>query len=414
MPAWKRSRPAGGSGRKGRGIVAVFRHDLPVGDDLSATGVSFLIPCLDEAETLPAVLQEIDEALCSDALAGRPVEVLVADNGSTDGSAKIAEAGGARVVFPAQRGYGAALQCGIAAAKHPIVVYADADGSYDFREAPALIAALEAEKADLVVGSRLAGDIRPGAMPWAHRYLGTPVLTTLINLLHRGTNRRLTDCNGGLRAVRAQSFAEWNVKASGMEFASQMLVLALRAGARVTESPVTLRPDLRSRPPHLARWRDGMRHLLVILSHSPRLFFNTGVALFAVSWAILLVALSVAAPIELPGVNLFGVHTMLFGLLGTLLGLNVFGVGTLLAARDPQAAGPYSALVAMDEGKLFWGGAALLLVSFALAVTPILVAWGQGGWRHLALEKQTVALIAFGTNGVFFLFNLIAAHLIKD
>jgi len=360
------------------------------------------------------VLREIDEACRSDAMSGRPIEVLVADNGSTDGSVAVAEAGGARVVRCAPRGYGAALQCGIAAAEHPIVAYADADGSYDFREAPALIAALEAQDADLVVGSRFAGDIRPGAMPWAHRYLGTPVLTALINLLHRGTNQRLTDCNAGLRVVRREACASWDVKAAGMEFASQMLVLALRAGARVTESPVTLRPDLRSRPPHLARWRDGMRHLLVILSHSPRLFFYTGTALFVASWSVLWVALSVPAPIEFPGVNLFGVHTMLFGLLGTLLGLNVFGVGTLLAARDPRAAGPYTGLVAMDEGKLFWGGAALLLVSFVFAVAPILVAWSQGGWRHLALEKQTVALIAFGSNGVFFLFNLIAAHLIKD
>ena len=211
-----------------------------------ALDLSIVMPCLNEAETLAAAVAEAQAALRDCGIAG---EIIVADNGSTDGSREIALAGGARVVAVSERGYGMALMGGMEAARAPYVVYADCDGSYDFRQADRLLASLRAG-ADLVLGSRFpagGGKIDNGAMPWLHRYFGTPALTLTCRMLY---GVKITDINSGLRGVRLSAFRQLRVMGTGMEFASEIVLQMARRGFHIAEVPATLRKDGRSRPPH--------------------------------------------------------------------------------------------------------------------------------------------------------------------
>ena len=231
------------------------------------------MPCLNEAETVARCVAEAREAL---ARAGLDGEIVVADNGSTDGSPALAEKAGARVVTVAARGYGAALAGGIAAARGTYVVIGDADLSYDFASVPDFVKALDAG-ADLVMGSRFLGRIEDGAMPPLHRWLGNPVLTGLGRLFFRAD---VSDFHCGLRAFRREALEALDLRTTGMEYASEMVVKAALFGLRISEIPVTLRRDGRSRPPHLRTWRDGWRHLRFLLLFSPRwLFLIPGVSM---------------------------------------------------------------------------------------------------------------------------------------
>ncbi len=231
--------------------------------DLSADGapvdVSIVMPCLNEAASLGHCISNARAALA--ALDGLRGEIIVADNGSTDGSAALAEALGVRVVLVAQRGYGAAVSGGCAAARGGMIVIGDADGSYDFADAVAMIAALR-NGADICVGSRFHGGIQPKAMPWKNRYIGNPVLTFTMNLLFA---TRIADAHCGLRAMTRDAFAALRLDSTGMELASEMLAKASLGGLRIAQVPVSLAPDLRGRPPHLRPWRDGGRHLRCML-----------------------------------------------------------------------------------------------------------------------------------------------------
>ncbi|MGH7163857.1 MAG: glycosyltransferase family 2 protein, partial [Planctomycetota bacterium] len=237
--------------------------------------VSVILPCLDEERTVAACVLEARQGIQA---LDREGEVLVVDNGSTDGSVRMAEAAGARVVIERRRGYGAALHHGIREARGEILLLGDADGSYDFEHLAPLVDAVE-KGADLVVGSRLRGRMEPGAMPWVHRRVGTPLLTFLVNRLF-GT--RLSDVNGGQRALRAEAARRLDLRAAGMEFASEMVIKAALARMRVAEVPVEYRKDARGRPSHLRRWRDGWRHLRFILLFAPNVVLVApGVALSA-------------------------------------------------------------------------------------------------------------------------------------
>ena len=374
-------------------------------------GVTFLIPCLNEAVTLPKVLGAI-QAFRRGPLRGRPSEILVSDNGSDDGSQALARKAGARVVHCPVRGYGAALRHGIAQARFPYVVFADADATYDFSESGPLIQGLDAG-ADLVLGSRLAGRILPGAMPWSHRWIGTPLLTAAINGLHGHGGKPLTDCNSGFRALRKDAHASWGLTSDGMEYASEMLVEALRHGADVREVPASLAPDTRGRPPHLRRWRDGMRHLLQILVVAPGAFTASGRALWILSWLLLAGGALATHEVAVGPFYVLGLHTLLFALLGSLLGLAVWSVGLFLAVRDPaRARGLTRWLLELPEEKLFWLGA--LGGGFsALVLAAIIVAWSVSGFANLHLERQTVVAVAFAANGMLLLWNTLSAHLIK-
>ncbi|MDY6938523.1 MAG: glycosyltransferase family 2 protein [Cyanobacteriota bacterium] len=241
-----------------------------------AIELSIVLPCLNEVKTLPICIQKAREAIARLHLKG---EIIVADNGSTDGSQELAAALGARVVRVPIRGYGAALTWGIQAAFGRYIVIGDADDSYDFREAVPMVEKLMLGY-HLVMGTRLKGRICPGAMPWKNRYLGTPILTQIVNSFYGSS---FSDVNCGMRAFSKQAFLDMHVESYGMEFASEMLVKASVLKLKTTEVPITLHPDGRDRPPHLQPWSDGWRHLKYILLFAPRFIYGLpGVLLLAI------------------------------------------------------------------------------------------------------------------------------------
>lgn len=258
--------------------------------------LSIVMPCLDEAETLEICIRKGQGYLARSGLEG---EVVIADNGSTDGSQEIAARCGARVVDVPEKGYGAALIGGIAAAQGTYVIMADADDSYDFENLDPFIEHLR-DGADLVMGNRFAGGIAPDAMPPLHRYLGNPVLSFAGRLFFRSNIR---DFHCGLRGFRRDSIVALGLSSTGMEFASEMVVKATLSDLRIDEVPTTLSPDGRSRPPHLRSWHDGWRHLRFLMLYSPRwLFFYPGLLLSAIG--LLLGTVLAITPIDLGSVQL--------------------------------------------------------------------------------------------------------------
>ncbi len=374
-----------------------------------STSISFVLPCLNEEDALGAVLEKIRHVCASD-FADRRTEVIVSDNGSTDNSRAIAENCAARTLLCPHKGYGAALQHGIEAATGEIVIFADADGTYDMSEAPALVRELE-KGCDLVVGSRLHGTIHKGAMPCLHRYLGTPALTFLINLLYARNGNRIMDCNSGFRCFRREAFGTWGVTSPGMEFASEMLVKALKAGARVSNVPISLYPDSAGRVPHLKRWRDGMRHLLQIFLESPAFFSVAGVGVFSISWLVILLGLFVG-PLSMGVAVVFGLHSMLFALLGTVFGITLWATGLFLAARSPGTVRMYRYLVNLPEEVLFWGGILIGLLSIVL-LAVVVVHWALRGFHQIAIQEQTLAIVTFAADSILVVSNVVTAHLLK-
>ncbi len=258
--------------------------------------LTILMPCLNEAETLETCIRKARGYLEASGVKG---EVMVADNGSTDGSQAIAERLGAVVVPVAQRGYGAALIAGIGAARGRFVIMGDSDDSYDFSRLDAFVARLRAG-ADLVMGNRFKGGIAKGAMPPLHRYLGNPVLSTIGRVLYRTP---VGDFHCGLRGFSRAAILKLGLTSPGMEFASEMVMKASLAGLNIAEVPTTLSPDGRSRPPHLRSWRDGWRHLKLLLTFAPfSIFLYPGLALLALGMALFLPLLF--APITLGTVTL--------------------------------------------------------------------------------------------------------------
>jgi glycosyltransferase involved in cell wall biosynthesis len=250
--------------------------------------VTIVMPCLNEANSLMGCVANARAALERMRLElGFSGEILVADNGSSDGSRELARACGARVVEVARRGYGAALIGGAKAARGRFIVMGDADGSYDFCEAVGMVAALD-KGAGLCLGSRFKGEIKPGAMPWKNRHIGNPVLTFILNLLFRAG---VSDAHCGLRAVTKPCFEQLGLAGEGMEFASEMIIKATLKGVEIAEVPATLSPDQRQRAPHLRPWRDGWRHLRYLLMLSPTWVFALPAALIGVlSLAILVLS----------------------------------------------------------------------------------------------------------------------------
>ena len=288
------------------------------GDKLELTVV---MPCLNEAETVAACVRNALGFLVTHSIDG---EVIVADNGSTDGSQQLAAEAGAKVISVRERGYGNALLGGIATAQGEYVIMGDSDDSYDFSALMPFLDSLRAG-ADLVVGNRFEGGIAPGAMPSLHRYLGNPALSFIGRLFFRNNIR---DFHCGLRGCRRASVLSLGLQASGMEFASEMVVKATLAGQRVEEVPTTLSPDGRSRPPHLRSWRDGWRHLRFLLLFSPRwLFLIPGSVLLALG--ALTATVVTPAPLVL-GAMSFGLSTLVLASAMIVIGFQavLFGLFT--------------------------------------------------------------------------------------
>lgn len=278
--------------------------------------VSLVLPCLDEAGSIAVVVAEARAAFVAGGLTG---EVIVVDNGSSDGSGPIAEAAGARVVNEHRRGYGSALIAGFRAARGEVVVMADADGTYDLADIPAFVTKVRGGN-DLVMGSRFRGHIETGAMPWHHRYIGNPALSGMLNLFfHTGAS----DAHCGIRAFRRERLDDLNLRMPGMEFASEMLVNAARAGLPIGEIPVRYR--IRVGASKLRSIRDGWRHLRFLFLYSPtHLFLIPGATLLGIGLLLLLVLLP--GPLDLLG-RTFDVHVMVLGALLALLGAQIVTVG---------------------------------------------------------------------------------------
>ncbi len=276
--------------------------------------LTILMPCLNEAETVEVCVRKARRFLERTGVAG---EVLVADNGSTDGSPELAREAGARVVRVAAQGYGSALIGGIEAARGRFVIMADADDSYDFSQLDGFLDSLRAGHT-LVIGHRFRGGIRPGAMPWLHRYLGNPVLSFLGRLFF---SCRIGDFHCGLRGIERAAALRLGLCAPGMEFASEMIVKAALARWQIAEVPTELSPAGRSRPPHLRSWRDGWRHLRFLLLMSPRwLLLYPGLFLITAGLAAELAILR--GPVVVHGVG-FDIQTMLYAAGATILGLQL-------------------------------------------------------------------------------------------
>jgi hypothetical protein len=283
--------------------------------------LTILMPCLNEAKTISTCVAKAKSFLARTGIVG---EVLVADNGSSDESIALARRDGARVIEVPERGYGAALRAGIAAAHGRFVVMGDADDSYDFSRLDSFVAKLR-DGCDLVMGNRFAGGIAPGAMPFLHRYLGNPVLSFVGRLFFR---TRIGDFHCGLRGFRRDAILALDLRTSGMELASEMVVLAALAELEIAEVPTTLAVDGRSRVSHLRTWRDGWRHLRFLLMFSPRwLFVYPGLLLSTLG--LMGVAVLFPGPFMLwPGFTL-DAHTFLVAAIAILVGVQVASFGVI-------------------------------------------------------------------------------------
>jgi glycosyltransferase involved in cell wall biosynthesis len=282
--------------------------------------LSIVMPCLNEAETIETCVRKALQSFQASGIRG---EVVIADNGSTDGSQRLAEQAGARVVAVKEKGYGSALMGGIIAAQGKYILMGDADDSYDFSHAPRFLEKLRAGY-DLVMGNRFLGGIMPGAMPPLHRYLGNPLLSGIGRLFFKSP---CGDFHCGLRGFSKEAVMRLDLRTTGMEFASELVVKATLYQLRIGEVPTTLSPDGRSRPPHLRSWRDGWRHLRFLLLYSPRwLFFYPGLLLFVVGALVMLWVLP--GPRKVGNVE-FDVHTLLYGSAMVLLGFQAVSFAML-------------------------------------------------------------------------------------
>jgi glycosyltransferase involved in cell wall biosynthesis len=341
--------------------------------------LTVVIPCLNEALTIAGCVREAMGALAASGIAG---EVVVADNGSTDGSQALATAEGARVVPIAIKGYGNALRGGIAAARGKYIIMGDADGSYDFSHLPRFVERLRAG-ADLVMGNRFLGGIQPGAMPWKNRHIGNPVLS-FVGRLFFGTP--IGDFHCGLRAFSADAYRRMDLRTTGMELASEMVIKSVLFGLRVEEVPTVLRKDGRDRPPHLRPWRDGWRHLRFMLLFSPRwLFWYPGILLMTVG--IILGAVLVQGPLPLGRITL-DVHTLLFAAVAVLIGFQAASFAVLskffaihAGLRLPQAGfEDWFRHITLESGLI--SGAVLVAAGLALSVWAVFL-WSGHGFGQL-------------------------------
>lgn len=330
--------------------------------------LSIVMPCLNEAETLETCIRKAQLFLKQSQIEG---EVIIADNGSEDGSQEIARRMGTRLVEVKEKGYGNALMGGIAAAQGKYIIMGDADDSYDFTNLQPFVSALETG-ADLVMGNRFKGGIMPGAMPFLHRYLGNPVLSGIARIFFKSA---IGDFHCGLRGFRTQSILRLNLQTTGMEFASEMVVKATIRGLNVVEVPTVLYPDGRTRPPHLRTWSDGWRHLKFLLLYSPKwLFFYPGIAMSILGALISLPLLF--GPIYIGRITL-DINTLMYASLLTIIGAQavlfsiftyVFGVNSNLLSRD-ETTDRLLSRTGLEKGILFGGG--MILLGFASSIGAV-------------------------------------------
>jgi glycosyltransferase involved in cell wall biosynthesis len=372
--------------------------------------ISFVVPCLNEELTLPFVLKKINivKEQHQDIY---DIEVIVSDNGSIDNSREIALSFGARVCPCEIKGYGAALDNGIRNANGDFVIFADADDTYNWLEAPLLIQEIVKTDVDMVIGSRLDGTIHKGAMPFLHRYLGTPVINFIINLLYAKKDK-IKDSNSGFRCFKKESYLKWNIQSKGMEFASELLIKALTNGSRFSHVPVSLYPDKPGRQPHLRTWRDGMRHLLRILLYAPHFFYNLGVFTLILSWSNLIFAFFAGSIIDYYGIRIYGFHSLVLLSFLSIIGIGIWNVGLLIATKQNQAKGLYKKILDVSEEYLFFFlvfGLSIIFTSFSILFWK----WKQHNYQFLNFERELIFFASLSLFIVLFSLNAITAHILR-
>jgi glycosyltransferase involved in cell wall biosynthesis len=350
--------------------------------------LTIVMPCLNEAETLERCIRKAAGFLSASGIAG---EIVIGDNGSTDGSIEVAERCGARVVRVPLRGYGAALYHAVMASRGRLVIMGDSDDSYDFSALGPFVEKLRAGN-DLVMGNRFLGGIRPGAMPWKNHYLGNPVLSGIGRLFFHCPAR---DFHCGLRGFSREAFARMDLRTTGMEFASEMVIKATLLGMRIAEVPTTLSPDGRSRPPHLRPWRDGWRHLRFMLLYSPRwLFLYPGLCLMLLGGAGMAALWN--RDLAVGSVHL-GVHTMLYAAAAVAAGFQavtfslftkIFAISEGLLPEDPRLNRLYR-FITLESGLAV---GALLLLLGAFWTLHALSSWSSVSFGDLD-PSRTLRLV---------------------
>jgi hypothetical protein len=366
--------------------------------------LTILMPCLNEALTVETCIRKARSYLERRSITG---EVLVADNGSTDGSQSLALAAGARVIEVQNKGYGAALMGGIEAASGRYVIMADADDSYDFTDLDGFLDRLR-RGFKLVIGNRFQGKIKPGAMPLLNRYVGNPALSLIGRTLFGAS---VGDFHCGLRGFERQAILQLNLRAPGMEFASEMVVKASLASLQIAEVPTTLSPDGRQRAPHLRPWRDGWRHLSFMLLRSPQwLFLYPGLLIAALG--LLGSTMLTMGPIQVPGVLVLDINSLLYFSVAGIVGVQIafFGLFAVAFARKMQlriAQGfPERVLRAASNEIAIAVGACLVLGGIAGAIYAVLQ-WGHSSFGALVPSEMmritipSVTSLAIGTQILF-------------
>ena len=371
--------------------------------------LSFIFPCLNEEKTILTAVGELEAVLDSMNVSA---EIIISDNGSTDNSVALAESLGGRVVLvhAEQKGYGEALKKGFEKAKGKYIAFADIDCSYPLEYLSEMYRKITEDDSDMVIASRMTGKIEKGAMPFLHRYLGTPVLTIIINLLFGG---KLSDCNSGFRIFKKEAFREWNVNSSGMEFASELLIKALKNKAKIAEIPAGLRVDKRGHASHLKTWRDGMRHLLHILSEAPDFFEKFGLFLIGVS-TVLEVFSMMSGVVQWGKVVFFDYHSKLI-----LLGMMILGVHFYLFSISLYALKPKEKPLLITKRLLSLSEEAL----FAVCVVCVLCAiaglggfisfWASNAFHGIVVIRPLLDIMYWLLSVLLFSFGLVQVHLVK-
>jgi glycosyltransferase involved in cell wall biosynthesis len=365
-------------------------------EDRSAPLVSVVIPCLNEAENIE---QCVEAALVALRQMDVPGEVVVADNNSEDDSARLAERAGARVIVERRRGYGSAYLAGFAASRGRYIVMADADLTYDFNEIPRFVAELD-KGAEMVIGDRM-DNIQPGAMPWLHRYIGNPILTGLLNLFFR---TGISDAHCGMRALRRDVLPRLDLRTTGMEFASEMVIRASKEKLRIAEFPIEYHP--RGGESKLSSFRDGWRHLRFLLVHSPNhLFIFPGAVLAGLGTLIILIT---ETELNLFG-RAWGVHTIIGGALLMIVGTQVLALGLcahaygtyFMGEKDPWFDRMRSRF-RLEQGLLL--GGLFVLIGIVLGGV-ILASWIAHGFGSLSYERLAVVAASLVIVGIQIFFS---------
>jgi glycosyltransferase involved in cell wall biosynthesis len=389
-------------------VIARDQANADSTDDVALKLLSVIIPCLNEAENIEQCVKAAWRAM---KLAGIPGEVIVADNGSVDGSAELAEIAGAQVVHELRRGYGSAYAAGLREACGTYILMADADLTYDFEEIPSFLRELQAG-ADMVIGNRME-HIHPGAMPWLHRYIGNPLLSRLLNLLfHTGVH----DAHCGMRALRRDRLEVLELRTTGMEFASEMVVRAAKAELDIREIPIEYHP--RGGESKLSSFRDGWRHLRFLLLHSPNhLFILPGLSLVAVGGLVSLTVLAHVSVLE----RQWDLHTLIGGSLLLIVGAQLVGLGLCAHAYATYFMGERDhwfdrarERLRLEHGLMLGGAIALVGLTMILVIAVNWIAHGFGSLSQESTAITAATLLVVGIQIIFTSFLLSILGLRRD